>query len=155
MLVMAQPEGFHPDMISDEEFIRMQTNDLAMWMNLQGDQKEQFVRNYSAFRKEIDEIARTAFRPQKNEDMSEDGIERLLLNNFEVSEKILNIRKKYYHIFRKFLEPSQIRLMYHLENESGKRMHNRPTPPDRPDGPGMPPVPPRHPNDGPMESAFR
>jgi len=141
-------------MISDDEFIRMQTADLAMWLNLQGDTKEQFIKHYSEFRKEIDGVAKTAFRPGKEESQSESAIEKALLNNFDVSEKILAIRKKYFHIFRKFLEPSQIRLMYHLENESGKRMHNQPAPPAGPDGPGMPPMPPRHPHDNPIAPEF-
>jgi len=154
LLSFAQPQGFHPDMISDDEFIRMQTTDIAMWLNLQGHTKEQFITQYSSFRKEIDAVARTAFRPRDDETQSESSIEKALLNSFEVSEKILGIRKQYFYIFRKFMEPSQIRLMYHLENESGKRMHNQPAPPARPDGPGMPPMPPRYPQDNPGAPEF-
>lgn len=154
--VNAQPGRFRPEMISDDELIQMQTKDLAMWLNLKGSTEEKFIKEYSAFRKEISEVARTAGAPQKAE--SEEEIEKVLLNNFSVSEKILEIREKYYHIFRKFMKPSEIRLMYHLENESGKRMHDGPDRPPRPDGPGgpgapdgpgglgMPPPPPHHPD---------
>jgi len=147
----AQPGGFRPDMMSDEELIQMQTADLAMWLNLAGGAKDKFIKEYTAFRKEIAEVARTAFPSERTD--SEDEIEKGLLNNFEVSEKILELRRKYYQIFRKFMKPSQIRFMYHLENESGKRMHDRPgrpSRPDGPDGPGMPPMQPHPMGDRPM-----
>jgi len=143
--VNAQPGRFRPEMMSDDELISMQTKDLAMWLNLKGSTEEKFIREYAAFRKEISAVAKTAGSPRNAE--SEEEIEKALLNNFAVSEKILEIRKKYYYVFRKFMEPSQVMLMYHLENESGKRMQDGPGGPHRPDGPsgpGMPPPPPPH-----------
>lgn len=154
LISFAQPEHKRPEQIDIDEIIRMQTRDLVMWMKLDETVEKRFVKEYTAFRKEIDAVAKKALPPQKIEEESE--IEKAILQNFEVSEQILQIRKKYYSRFKEFLQPSQIQMMYRLENEAGRRMHGGPGGPGAPEGhrpgghgPGAPDMPggPGHPEE--------
>jgi len=124
----AQPGRFRPEMFNDEELIQMQIRDIVSWLKLEGKESELFIQDYTAFKKEIKEVAKNATPPQFGD--SEDEIDKALQNNLEVSEKILQIRKKYYNKFKAYLKPSQIQTMYWIENEAGRR---------------MPPPPPSHP----------
>jgi len=130
MLSNAQPGGFEPERLSDDEILRMQTRDIVSWLNLDDNTKDKFIKEYSAFRKEIDAVSKSAAAPVGTD--NEADIDKALQKNFEVSEKILDIRKKYYARFKTFMQPSQIREMYRIENESGRRMQNNP------------PMPPHH-----------
>jgi len=143
--VCAQPGPFMPERMSDEEMIQMQIRDIVSWLDLDKRTEAKFVKEYSAFRKEIDEIARNARPPQNIKD--ETDIDKAIQQNFAVSEQILQIRKKYYTRFKEFMKPSQIQLMYRIENEAGRRMQNGPGGPGGPEGHHMPdgrPMPPRH-----------
>jgi len=139
----AQPGPFPPEEMSDEEIIRMQVMDIVSWIDFDRKTEDRFVKEYTAFRKEIDAVSKSA-RPPKDIH-SETEIENAIRQNFAVSEQILKIREKYYDKFRKFMKPSQIQMMYRIENEAGRRMHGGPGGPGgpRPDGPGNPPMPPQ------------
>jgi len=155
--VNAQPGRFHPELLNDEEIIQMQVRDMVSWLDIDGKDKDKFVREYTSFRKEIDGIYKNARPPQDIYDESE--IDKAIQMNFEVSEKILQVRKKYYSRFRDFLKPSQIQMMYHIENEAGRRLREGPgapgspdVPEGRPKGPGSHgdrPLPPPHMGDSP------
>lgn len=139
---LAQPGRFRPEQMNDEEIIKMQTSDIVRHLGLEGSTKDKFVKEYTVFRKEIDAIAHKALPPKMTD--NEEDIEKSILQNFEVSEQILQIRKKYYARLRNFLKPSQIQMMYRIENEAGRRFHERPGgpegpgPKDGPKGPGEP-----------------
>jgi len=156
-LTNAQPGPFPPERMSDDEIISMQTRDIVCWMGLDGKTKDQFVKEYTAFRKEIDAIAKNARPPQdiKQEIKSESEIDKAIRQNFEVSEQILQVRKKYYARYKEFLKPSQIQMLYRIEKEAGRRMYGGPGGPERqggPDGPGGHgdhPMPPHYVGDRP------
>lgn len=142
LLASAQPRPFSPERISDEEIIRMQVRDIVSWLDLDKRTETKFVKEYTAFRKEIDEIARNARPPQDIE--SEAEIDKAIQQNFAVSEQILQIRKKYYAKFKEFMKPSRIQMMYRIENEAGRRLHGGPGGPDGHYRPDDRPMPPRH-----------
>lgn len=137
--VSAQPGRPRPEDLNDEEFVRMQARDMAAWLQLDEESNGVFVDTYSAFRLEINALV-SKTRPEGKRAESEDEIDKTLQQNFEVSEKILEIRKRYYSIFKGFLKPSQIQQMYRHENEAGRRMH------EGPGNPEMPGHPSRHDN---------
>jgi len=144
LLAYAQPGPFPPERMSDDEIIQMQIRDIVSWLNLDKRTEKEFIKEYTAFKKEIDKIARNARPPQ--DITSETEIDKAIQQNFAVSEQIIQVRKKYYARFKEFLKPSQIQMMYHIENEAGRRMH---------DGPGGRhelddrPLPPHHHGEGP------
>lgn len=144
LLVSAQPRPFPPDRMSDQEIIRIQTRDIVSWLDLDKRAEDLFIKEYTAFRKEIDAISRTARPPQDIK--SEAEIDKAIQQNFAVSEQILQIRKKYYARFKEFMKPSQIQRMYQIENEAGRRMHEGP---GNQAGPEGRPFPPHHKGDGP------
>jgi len=119
---IAQPRPFPPERLSDEELLQMQVRDIVSWLDLPKRTETRFIKEYTAFRKEIDDIARNARPPQDIQ--SETEIDQSIQQNFAVSEQILQIRKKYYAKFKEFMKPSQIQMMYRIENEAGRRMHH-------------------------------
>lgn len=150
LLACAQPRPFTPDRMSDEEIIQMQIRDLIPMLDLDKQAEAKLIKEYTAFRKEIDEISKNARPPQDIKDEKE--IEKAIQQNFAVSEQILQIRKKYYTRFKEFMKPSQIQMIYRIENEAGRRMHDGPGAPGGPEGHPRPddrPMPPRHGGDGP------
>jgi len=149
-LAGAQPGQFPPERMDDREIILMQTRDIVSRLDLDKRTEARFIREYTAFRKEIDEIALNARPPQDTE--SEAEIDKAIQQNFAVSEQLLQIRRKYYSRFKEFLKPSQIQMMYRIENETGRRMRFGPGGPGGPEGRHMPdgrPMLPRHGGDGP------
>jgi len=130
----AQPQGFRPERMSDDELLRIQTSDIASFLNFKGKTRERFIKEYTTFRKEIDAIAKNSLPPK--DIRSEDEIDKAIKKNFEVSEQILQIRKKYYNKFKEFMKPSQIQMMYRIENEAGRRMQFGPGGPGEPGVPG-------------------
>jgi len=147
ILAAAQPRPFQPERMSDEEILQMQIRDIVSWLDLDKQTEGRYIKEYTAFRKEIDEIAKNARPPRDFK--SEAEIDKAIQQNFAVSEQILQIRKKYYARFKEFMRPSQIQMMYHIENEAGRRMHGNPGGPGENRGPGDRPTPPHHRGDGP------
>lgn len=64
----------------------------------------------------------TRFRP----DQSEEEIEEMILQGFEISEEMNELRKEYYTIFRRILSPSQIQKMYFIEKHKASQFGPRP-----------------------------
>lgn len=85
--------------------------------------KDLFIDTYQSYKKEMSEILSNSRGEQKGENtISDEGaIEAKILSDFDKSEKILSLRKKYYKEFRKFLRPSQIQHMYDLEKDKMKQ----------------------------------
>ncbi len=121
-LLGAQPRPFPSERMSDEEILQMQARDIVLWLDLDKQTEARFIKEYTAFRKEIDAIVKNVRPPQENN--KEIEIDRAIQHNFAVSDKILQTRKKYYAKFKEFMKPSQIQMMYRIENEAGRRMHS-------------------------------
>lgn len=142
LLASAQSRPFPPERMNDEEIIRMQIRDIVSWLDLDKTTETKFIKEYTAFRKEIDKIFQNAKPPQDIK--SETEIDKAIQQNFAVSEQLLQIRKKYYARFKEFMRPSQIQIMYRIENEAGRRMHDGPGGPEGPRGPRGPEGPGGH-----------
>lgn len=115
---------FHQGKFNKEEFIKNRCNEMADNLALIGKKRENFVKLYSDFTKEINSLARTRVRPGECE--TEEEVEKAILNNFEISEKILKIRENYYSKFKTILMPSQIQLMYQSEFSIGHHFKGAP-----------------------------
>jgi len=135
VMASAQPGPFPQNKMSNDEIIQMQTREMVTLLDLNRNDQSRFIKEYTAFRKEIDEVAQKARSSQKTN--NESDIDKAIQKNFEISETILRIRKKYYLIFKEYMKPSQIQMMYFLENEAGRNMQKGPGGPGGPDGPAM------------------
>lgn len=57
--------------------------------------------------------------------LSDEQIEKNILNRFAMSRAILDIREQYYPRFREVLTPRQIEQLYRLEQRQGERIQQR------------------------------
>ena len=57
--------------------------------------------------------------------MTDDEIDKLIIQRMERSQKILDIHEKYYKKYRQFLSPKQIERVFELERHDMDRISNR------------------------------
>ena len=84
---------------------------------------EKFVKAFCQFQKEVWALGPRPKRDSSNR--SEAETEQALEERFAHSQKILNLRKKYYIEYSKFLTPKQIEQVYKLEKEIMDRLYYR------------------------------
>lgn len=106
--------------LTREQLAEKQAKHMAQELQLSDAETEKFVKTFSECQKEI-----WALRPkqqQGNEPKTEQDNEARIKQRFAMSEKILDIRQKYYKEYSKFLTQAQIEKMYELERKDMKRM---------------------------------
>lgn len=84
---------------------------------------DKFVKTYCNYQKEIWALGPRQ-RPSK-QGMSEQENEERIKQRFAMSEKILNIRQKYYKEYSKFLTQTQIEKVYEQERKMMNRLAKR------------------------------
>lgn len=111
-----------------ENFVRKQAQNIANQLAFDDKTTDKFVETYSQYCKEMATLRPTR-QPKKdrNESLTDKEVEQKIKNRFDRSQKMLDIRKKYYNEYSKFLTPKQIDRVYQLEQQMMKR---------RPDGRG-------------------
>lgn len=114
--------------LSREQLAELQAKHIAHELAFSDDVTDQFVKTYCNYQQEIWALGprlkpTNADKPHSSEQNSEERIKR----RFERSEKILDIRQKYYKEYSKFLTQAQIERVYKLERTTmarlAKRMH--------------------------------
>ena len=114
--------------ISREQLAEVQAKHIASELAFSDAVTERFVKTYCNCQKEI-----WALGPRKRpgkQPLSEQENEERIKQRFEMSENVLNIRKKYYKEYSKFLTQTQIEKVYEQErkmmNRLAKRNHRKP-----------------------------
>lgn len=101
--------------ISREQLAEVQAKHIANELAFSEDVTEKFVKTYCNYQKEIWALGP---RPRPNKQgMSEQENEERIKQRFAMSEKILNIRQKYYKEYSKFLTQTQIEKVYEKERK--------------------------------------
>ena len=108
--------------ISREQLAEKQAQHIAYDLALDEKTKSQFIDTYTQCQKEIWALGP---RPRRNRGGSEAQTEQQIKQRFEMSEKILNIRQKYYKKYSQFLSQQQIQRVYELERQMMKRFAQR------------------------------
>ena len=108
--------------ISREQLAEKQAQHIAYDLALDEKTKSQFIDTYTQCQKEIWALGP---RPRRNRGGSEAQTEQQIKQRFEMSEKILNIRQKYYKMYSQFLSQQQIQRVYELERQMMKRFAQR------------------------------
>ena len=104
--------------ISREQLAEKQAQHIAHDLAFDEKTTARFIETYTACQKEIWALGPRIRRNQKgSEAQSEQNIKR----RFERSEKILNIRQKYYQKYSQFLTQQQIQRVYEIEKNMMKR----------------------------------
>ena len=114
--MMAQGKGkYHK---TPEQFDEAQAHYIASQLAFDDQTTAMFVKTYCDYRAEI----RADVPREHHDDMSESEAEQAINDRFERNQKILDIRKKYYQEYSKFLTQKQIERVYELEHESMKKL---------------------------------
>lgn len=81
-----------------------------------------FIKTYCDFQKELWNLGP---KPNgKSGFMADEEHERMIEKRFEHSQKILDLREKYYRKYSEFLTPSQISRVYELERKIVNKLRN-------------------------------
>ena len=106
-----------------EQLAETQANNIAKRMNFDGDVKEKFVNTYCQFQKELWTVAPK--RRQKGKSGERQTSENSIEQRFDRSQKILDLRKKYYKKYSEFLSQDQIAQVYKIEKQMMNRLKAR------------------------------
>ena len=109
--------------ISREQLAEVQAKHIAQELAFSDAVTEKFIKTYCNYQKEIWALG-PRIKPNK-QGMSEQENEEQIKQRFARSEKILNIRQKYYKEYSKFLTQSQIEKVYEQERKMMKRFAQR------------------------------
>lgn len=105
-----------------EELAETQARFIAKEMAMDDATATQFVETFCQFQKDIWALGP---RPKRASHLSDKEAEQAMNERFAHSQKILDLRKKYYLKYCKFLTPSQIERVYELERGMMNRLFNR------------------------------
>ncbi len=115
--------------ISREQLAEVEAKHIAQELAFSDAVTKKFVATYCDYQKEIWALGPRQ-RPNK-QDSSEQEKEERIKQRFAMSEKILNIRQRYYKEYSKFLTQAQIEKVYEQErkimNRHAKRGQKRTT----------------------------
>lgn len=95
-----------------QKMIHMAAVRIAETIQVQESEKDAFISLYQNYKKES-AVIMSAVQQQSGD--AEKDTEAKILSDFEKSAKLLELRKRYYHEFRRILSPSQIQKMYDAE----------------------------------------
>lgn len=110
--------------ISREQLAEKQARHIAEKLAFSPEISEKFVTTYINSQKEIWEAGPKKGKTRKNA-MSETQTDSMIQARFAHSQKLLDIRKKYYNEYSKFLTAKQIQRVYDLERQMMKRLNTR------------------------------
>lgn len=97
---------------------------IAEELRLSTDETEKFINTYLKCQREVWALGpRQTGKP--NRSMTDSQTDSVIQARFDHSQKILNIRRKYYVEYSKFLTSKQIERAYELERQMMKRLSER------------------------------
>ena len=132
MTLSAQPNG---KKISREELALKQAEHISTELAFDDATSKKFKEAYCSFQREL-----WALGPSLGKQQSENPDEEEMKQRFERSQKILDLRRKYYAIYSTFLTQKQISRMYEIERDMMRRLSqpkpqgSRPQQPSKPRG---------------------
>ena len=114
MTLSAQPNG---KKISREELAVKQAEHISTELAFDDATSRKFQETYCNFQKEL-----WALGPSLGKQQSDNPGEEEMKQRFERSQKILDLRKKYYDIYSTFLSQKQISRVYEIERDMMRRL---------------------------------
>lgn len=110
--------------ISREQLAKKQAKHIAEELALTSEVSEKFIATYLKCQQEVWALGPRQGRPDKGT-LSESQTDSVIQTRFDHSQKLLNIRKKYYAEYSKFLTAKQIERVYEMEHQMMKRLSQR------------------------------
>ena len=114
MTLYAQPSG---KKVSREELAMKQAEHISTELAFDDATSRKFKETYCNFQREL-----WALGPSLGKQQSENPGEEEMMQRFERSQKILDLRKKYYGIYSTFLSQKQISRVYEIERDMMRRL---------------------------------
>lgn len=106
-----------------EQLAEKQANYIAKELAMDDATSAKFISTFCQFQKEVWELGPRPKRESPDRSDAETG--EKLKGEFERSQKLLDLRKKYYQEYSKFLTQKQIERVYQLEKDTMERLHHR------------------------------
>lgn len=106
--------------LTREQLAEVQAKHIAKEMEMDDATAEHFTDTFCQFQREIWALGPRPKRPRRQ--MTDEETEQALKERFAHSQKILDLRKKYYAIYSEFLTQKQIRRIYQLERQMMERL---------------------------------
>ena len=106
--------------LSREQLAEKQAQYIAHDLGLDDKTSSKFIGTYTQCQKEVWALGPRPHH-KKGEMKSDAQTEQEIKQRFEMSEKILNIRQKYYKKYSQFLTQQQIQRVYEIERQMKKR----------------------------------
>ena len=110
--------------LSREQLAEKQAQYIAHDLGLDDKTSSKFIDTYTQCQKEVWALGPRPHH-KKGEMKTDAQTEQEIKQRFEMSEKILNIRQKYYKKYSQFLSQQQIQRVYELERQMMKRFAQR------------------------------
>lgn len=110
--------------LSREQLAEVQAKHIAKEMTMDKATSDRFIDTYCQFQREIWALGP---RPKQSHrsSMTDEEAEQAVKERFTHSQKILDLRTKYYAIYSEFLTQKQIRQLYELEKQMMERLSKR------------------------------
>ena len=110
--------------LSREQLAEVQAKHIAHDLGLDDKTSSKFIDTYTQCQKEVWALGPRP-RHKKGYVVSDAQTEQMIKQRFEMSEKILDIRQKYYKKYSQFLTQLQIQRVYEIERQMMKRFAQR------------------------------
>lgn len=111
--------------VSREQMVETQARHLADELALDDKTNDKFIETYINYKKELWAIAPKHDKKRQKVSETEQQAAQNMQQKFERSQKMLDIRTKYYKQFSKFMTQKQIELMYSKEKNMMQRLKQR------------------------------
>lgn len=112
------------DRVSREQLAEKQAKHIAEELDLSSEATDMFISTYMKFQREVWALGPRQCR-QRNCPMTDSQADSIINARFDHSQKLLNLRKKYYAEYSRFLSSKQIEQAYELERKMMRRLSNR------------------------------
>ena len=106
--------------LSREQLAEKQAQYISQNLGLDEKTNAKFIETYTDYQKEVWALG-PRLHHKKGEMKTDAQTEQEIKQRFEMSEKILNIRQKYYKKYSQFLTQQQIQRVYEIERQMRKR----------------------------------
>ena len=110
---------------SREQLAELQARHIAGSLALDDATAKKFVDAYRDYQQEVWNSGTSMEKRVVAQSLTDAEIEKNIKERFAHSRKLLDIREKYYDVYRGFLSPKQIQRVYELEKQVMKRFENK------------------------------
>lgn len=109
--------------LTREQLAEVQAKHIAKEMAMDEATSQRFIETFCQFQRDIWALGPRPKQPHSQ--MTDEETEQVLKERFDHSQKILDLRRKYYAIYSKFLTQKQIQRVYELERQMMERLSKR------------------------------